>query len=49
MRALRVNETKLNFQNAFIADLFEFGGEKESKYDIMSLFMCLLVKSGPVS
>ena len=30
--ALRVNETKLTSQNAFIADLFALGDEKESKY-----------------
>ena len=33
MQDLRANETKFTLRSAFIADRFELGGEKESKYE----------------
>ena len=38
VRALRVNEIKVNSRSLFIGNLFALESEKESKYDDRSLF-----------
>ena len=37
VRSLRVNETKPTLSNAYISDHFALGGEKESKFDKITL------------
>ena len=49
MQDPRFNGTKVTLRSAFIADRFELGGEKESKYEKKSLFWGSLQELEPLA